>query len=346
MLICFFCDKINNIYALIFFVAFFIKDIGNISEDITGGQMRVFVISAVAAGVALVSFAVKTFIVKKGIIEKGKLFYPLLIADAAFLLGGCIGRLNFMQIGLVFGFEFSVMLLYLLALNCTEDLGKFLAKTFIIGALFVSAEIIYVKWADGNIFDGNVINQKVFFFSAHSLNTGAIFLMLGIVGCYMLGAKRKSDVLYFLLALYFVFALFLSCCRTMLAISCLVVAAIYVLLIVFSPKKLNFLWLTVLLVAVAAIGCVLFKEKIAKFRKTRQRTQRQGEPVAVVCGKIPFLSRVRLRVYRFGSPAHGAYESRACAQHVAAMVHFARRYRRVNDEFFLYRKIQNAVKGL
>lgn len=265
VLICFFCDKINNIYALIFFVAFFIKDIGNISEDITGGQMRVFVISAVAAGVALVSFAVKTFIVKKGIIEKGKLFYPLLIADAAFLLGGCIGRLNFTQIGLVFGFEFSVMLLYLLALNCTEDLGKFLAKTFIIGALFVSAEIIYVKWADGNIFDGNVINQKVFFFSAHSLNTGAIFLMLGIAGCYMLGAKRKSDVLYFLLALYFVFALFLSCCRTMLAISCLVVAAIYVLLIVFSPKKLNFLWLTVLLVAVAAIGCVLFKEKIAKF---------------------------------------------------------------------------------
>ena len=79
VLICFFCDKINNIYALIFFVAFFIKDIGNISEDITGGQMRVFVISAVAAGVALVSFAVKTFIVKKGIIEKGKLFYPLLL---------------------------------------------------------------------------------------------------------------------------------------------------------------------------------------------------------------------------------------------------------------------------
>ena len=81
----------------------------------------------------------------------------------------------------------------------------------------------------------------------------------------MLGVKHKSDVFFFILSLYFVFALFLSCCRTMLAISCLAEVAVYVFLIVFSPKKLNFLWLTLLLVAVAITGCILFEDRISKF---------------------------------------------------------------------------------
>lgn len=256
-LILLFCDKINNVYALIFFVGFFIT-------DIQGIDWTVYVVCACVASACLAGYTIKLFFEKKGSLKKGKMFYALLIADVAFLLGGAIGRFNLTQFGIVLGLSAAVMLLYFLAVNCTGDFSRYLAKVFIIGALFISVQIMCVKIADGDLF-GSTLMGKVFFFSAHSLNTAAIFLLLGITGCFSLGVKKKSDWLFFSLALFLMFALFLSCCRTVLAISIPVILVTFILFIVYSPKKLNFLWLTLVLVAAGAVTALCFKEQIAEF---------------------------------------------------------------------------------
>lgn len=259
-----FCKKINNAYALILYVSFFIQNIDGAFDEMTTDSAVLLALSVAIAGTSFIAFSIKTFVKEKGKLKKGKLFYPLLVLDAAFLLGG-ISRFDIAQFFVVAGLSLAVMIFYIFAINCTEDFGTYLAKVFVIGAVFISLEIIYAKYRNGNIFDGQVVDQRVFFFSAQCLNTAAIYLMLGMAGAFKLGVGKKTDVPFFLLCLYLMFAVFLSCCRTMMAVSLPVLIAVYVMFIVYSPKKRNFLIATIVLLVIAAFGAYKFRNKVLEF---------------------------------------------------------------------------------
>ena len=256
VLILLFCENINNLFALVFFIAFFIRDISGINW--TG-----YMVCIVVACASMIFYTVKTA-VKRGGLRKGKMFYALLVADVAFLLGGAIGRFSLLQFGIVLGFEAAIMLLYILAINCTENLTEYLASLFIVGALFISAEIICVKIMDGDLFNGSPMGL-VFFFSAHTMNTAAIFILLGMTGCYAMGVKKKYDLFFLLLALFFFFAIFLSCCRTVLAISGIVLAIIYVVMFVKTPDKIAYLCMSLVILGAAIIFAIIFKDYILEF---------------------------------------------------------------------------------
>ena len=257
VLILIFCKNIRNIYAPVLYIGFFIR-------DITGLNWTGYLICIAAVCTALLIFTIKTAVEKRGEFKRGKMFFALLVADAAFLLGGSLGRFDIMQTGIVFGFCAAVMILYLLAVNCTENFTDYLALLFIVGALFVSAEIMVTKINDGDLFSTNPMGET-FFFSAHSLNTAAIFIMLGIAGCYYRGAGRKRDALYLLLSLFFTFAVFLSCCRTVLAVSLVLVAAVAIIMYIKSPRKKVYLGVVAALAAAAIIAAFFFTDHILKF---------------------------------------------------------------------------------
>lgn len=257
VLITCFCKNVRNIYALILFMAFFMR-------DITGIDWSVYLICIVASCLSLVILTIRTFIERKGKIKKGKMFYALLIADAAFLLGGSIGRFDIVQTGIVLGFSIVVLLLYFLALNCTEGLTDYLATLFIVGAFFVVAEIMITKINEGDLFSTNPMGET-FFFSAQSLNTAAIFIMLGIAGCYKRGVGKKTDFLYLLLSIFFMFAVFLSCCRTVLAVSAVLIVLVAVMMLVKTPRKAVYGSTIVAIGALTILVGIIFTEKAYDF---------------------------------------------------------------------------------
>ncbi len=260
-----FCKTINNAYALVLYVSFFMQNVDGLFEKTPKSSIALMAISVAVAGTAFLSFVVKTLVQEGKRLKKGKLFYPLLVMDAAFLLGG-ITRFNVSAFLVTAGISVGIMLLYICALNRTENFGRYLAKLFVAGAAFIAVEIVYAKARGGNIFDGKVWDQRVFFFSAQCLNVASVYLMLGMAGAFSLGVGTKNDAPCFELCLCLMVAIFLSCCRIVMAVASLALVAIYFLLLAYSPRRRKFFIVTVC-IACVVIDVVLlsFKEQMFEF---------------------------------------------------------------------------------
>ncbi len=258
-LILIFAKNVNNIFALILYVSFFIKDI--YSE---GTPWTFYVIIIAVALIVLIAFIIKTLIVKKGEIKKGSMFPAIIVSSIAFMLGGVVGRFNILNFIITFAFSLALFVVYFIANNCTKNLGKYLAYVFMVGAIFITAQICVVKLRNGDLFNGYPYDE-VFKFSAQTLNTAAIYLLLGIIGLFYLGFKKKYDIICFILSFVIVFGIFISCCRTVLAVTVPVMIAMFICMTIYSPKKYNFLWLFLAGVAVAIGVYLKFTAQIMDF---------------------------------------------------------------------------------
>lgn len=263
ILILLFCENVSNIFALIIYVSFFISDIANISKI-------EIIIYAVCIGIfllVLLGLTVKLAVRQRNNFKKGGMFFAIIVSSIAFLLGGSIGFFHIENTLLVFGFCVSTLLLYLIAKNRTQNLGKYLAYAFFVGAIFIGVEICVVKLRAGNLFGGQEISDSVFFFSAQELNTASIYLLLGIIGCFELGKKSKYDVVYAFFALLLLFAVFITSCRTVivLAIPCFITELVFIVLR--SNSKRNFIWFGACLVIAVTVLSVCFYSYFIEFFK-------------------------------------------------------------------------------
>ncbi len=252
-LVLLFCKNISNFFAFFFYVSFFIKNV-----DDAGTLWLGYLICIGIAFLSLVAYTLKILILERKTIKKGKMYLGIAISSVAFLLGGVIGRFNIITTLTVFAFCVLSFVCYFLSRNRTQNLSKYLGYLFIVGAIFLTIVICIGRLSlVGTIFIGKP-EGELFFFSAQPLNTASVFIMLGIVGCYCLGCGKKFDYLYFLLSLVLLFAVVLTCCRTIMLISALAVATIAVLFVIYSPKRLNFLWVFLTILAVCGIVLIFF----------------------------------------------------------------------------------------
>lgn len=253
VLILVFCSDVKNIFALVLYVSFFITDI--VSEPHWGG----YAVAISFAVLAIVYCLVKNIRRAEKKIERGKMFVPLIVSAAGLCLGGLFGRFDFLAFIVTLGFCAVTYLLYFIGLNFTENLKKYLSFLFVIGAAALSMQMLIVNTALGSIRP----YPSGGFYSAQTVNTAAIFIVLGMAGCFGLGFGGKYDAAFMLLSVVYTVMTFITFCRTMIAVAVFTEVALYVLFIVYSEKPSAFMWANLVICAAVAL-CACFYGEIVK----------------------------------------------------------------------------------
>ena len=251
------CNYVNNFFALLFYISFFIKNIYVGNTNWIG-----YIVCISTAALFLLVFAIKMIFFDKVEFKKSKFLVAIIVSSVAFLLGGVIGRFDFLISLIVFAFCIATMLLYLISRYRTFKLEKYLAKLFIIGGLFLTFNIYIQRIViAGTIFIGKP-EGELFFFSSQPLNPASIFIMLAMVGCYRLGVGKKFDVLYFIYSLFFFLSVVLTSVRTSIAVASILLVVLYVLYVKRSKRKLNFLWVALAVFLLVFAGVLIFKTQV------------------------------------------------------------------------------------
>ena len=255
-----FCDDAKNALALIFYGPFYIKDLNSYNMPI----LYAIVISAVV--IALFTFVVRKIICLKkqnGLI-KGKLYIPLVIVTIAYLLGGVIYDFNLTNAIVILVLSLASLLFYFLALNSVENVGEFMSKIFVVGAVLVGFLILYENYVNYGglryIFSRSLDNWV----GAENVNVAAVFLLLGIFGSFNLGYKTKNDGKFLLVSATFYFLIVVTYCRTMIALGALALVCLSVLSFKNSPNRKRYLVYFFSLLGAIVVVIILFWSVISQ----------------------------------------------------------------------------------
>lgn len=186
-LILIFCKDVKNIFCPLFFVATFIPDVFTMTD------YTWYYVAVIMAMVTMFTVLTVRAIKERKTVKKGRIFYGFLACTLAFLLGGVVGRFNFLNTLKIIGFSLATYVFYFIAVNFTENLKDFFEKVLPIGAFFIGCQIIYGSFLDGN--------DKVFF-NALGVNTCALFVVIGLSCCLGRALKNNKDYLYALFAIF------------------------------------------------------------------------------------------------------------------------------------------------
>lgn len=262
------CDDVKNIFCPVIYAGFFIKDI------LASANWVVYVACAVVALAAFVTFTVRKIREKGKTLKFGKVFFPLLVFDVGFLLGGIIGNFNILAFAATFGLCAVMLLLYFIAINFTDGIDEYLPFLFTCGAAFISVQICL----NSVIHSGDL--TKIFAYeyakgswaSAEGPNTSAMFIGLGVVSALFYALKGKNGYLMIIPSCFYLFMIGVVCCRGMLLTMAIVFPAEVIYVIVKSKEK-NKIIITfaVILIAVFAVNIItgdisgVFKEIVRRF---------------------------------------------------------------------------------
>ena len=250
-----FCKNIRNIFSLVFYMAFFINDIYN------DPRWVVYVIAIGLACFSFLLFFIKNLILNKENLTKGKLFYPLIVADVAFLLGGVIGFFSLRVFIITFAFSFAAYLLYWLAINFTSGLKEHLFFMFVVGAFLIVIQTLILKIINT---EGDFLDQ-IIWIGSQNINVASLFVLFGVVGCYGLGLQKKYDYALFLLAILLSIGIFIMHCRLVMFLTAIftVLCALYTA--IKSTNKILFVSVVFGVLLIVSIFYLSYKEQITEF---------------------------------------------------------------------------------
>lgn len=223
-------DDVKNIFSMVFFVAFFIKDI----FDSSVWDLYLPIIGCGA--ITLVCFLVRSFLLGKGKLKKGQMFVSLMVAGVALLLGG-LERFDIQVFGVTLGLFVSTYVLYFISVNFTKDLKKYLANLFICGALILSLQVLFMdvgyllKLAEKPLL-------QILYVGAQNINVVSTYLLVGIACCFYKGLRKHTDVLYAAMGVVLVMIVFQADCRTAKLLSVLLLLVELVVMLIVSPNKI------------------------------------------------------------------------------------------------------------
>lgn len=234
ILILFLCEDVKNVVAIILYAPFYIKNIFYFPQE------KLFTIAVVVAILALlVSAAFKIAkCYKNNLFKRGEFYVALAVSTVAYLLGGIISNFSFERFLIILMFSSASLLFYFLALNSTKDLARFMYKTFVWGALMVTLELFMWNYINGGI--NEIFTRYVSDVGAENINVAALFMLLGVCGAFGLGYKTKYDGAFFVLAVYFVAAVFVTLSRMIIFLSCVTLVIFTIISFLDSPNKKNF----------------------------------------------------------------------------------------------------------
>ncbi len=252
VLILFFCKDIKNIYSIILYVPFFLKDIYSDPKWFVYGLC----IGAVCVG--FIYFAIKSVFSSDAKLKRGKMFFPLIIADIAFILGGLIGHFKFRVFIIVVGFSIVSYLLYWMAINFTKNLKKHLFFTFVMGALFICINMFISNYEHG----GKIFNTTGGWLGTQNINVAALFVLLGVIGCFGFGVGKKYDWAFLLLSAFFCLGVFVLYSRMILLLIALTMGFSTTYMILKSPHKKTFSIIAGVAIILAITLCVVFRQDV------------------------------------------------------------------------------------
>lgn len=271
-----FCDDVKNIFCPIFYVGFFVKDI------VVEANWGVYFACIVIVCVSFAAFVARKAITDKKNFKLGKMFFPLILLDVAFLTGGIIGNFQFSTFFATLGLSFVMLLLYFIAVNFTVDLGRYFAYLFVCGAAFIVIQrycynLVYYK-------DLSEIFSPIAWVAAEPPNTSAIYVALGLVGCLILGTDKKNGYLMLIPCVLFGFFLVTLCCRGVLLTCLAVMPPLMVYYFIKSKEKKNIIILLCSIIVVAAVVeitthavSLAMQKLIEKMQKADKFSGRLGE---------------------------------------------------------------------
>lgn len=247
------CDDVKNIFCPVVYAGFFIKDI------VVSANWAVYVACAVVALAAFAIFTVRKIREKGKSLKLGKMFFPLLVFDVGFLLGGIVGNFKILAFAATFGLSAVMLLLYFIATNFTRDIDEYFAFLFICGAAFISLQIcandVIASGKSSAIFSYEYV--KGCWATAEGPNTSTLFLGLGAVSAMFFVLKGKNGYLMIIPSCFYLFMICVICCRGMLLTMALVFPAEVIYVIIKSKEKRKILiTFSVILLTVFAANAV------------------------------------------------------------------------------------------
>ncbi|MBO4594170.1 MAG: O-antigen ligase family protein [Clostridia bacterium] len=228
-----FADDLKNIFGIMLVVLYAIVDVVVATVPWTtyalcAGIGLVCIIARLAADVVQAKGGRK--------FEKGKLFLPLVIASAGYLLGGVVGNFMLIEFVAVLFLSLITLALYFIALNHTKGLKNELFFIFILVAVYICG-LIAVYYLQGGNLIYKITSDPVVFVGANNVHSATISVALGMIGFAGLGKGKPRDYLYYLgSAAMFGFSM-ITFCRIVMLISGGVFIAITVLMIRASERK-------------------------------------------------------------------------------------------------------------
>lgn len=270
-----FCDDVKNIFCPILYVGFFIKDI------VVEANWSVYFVCIAIVCASFAAFVVRKAVKDKNNLKLGKMFFPLILLDVAFLLGGIIGNFVLTSFFATLGLSCVMLLLYFIAVNFTENLGKYFAYLFVCGAAFIVIQrycynLMYYK-------DVSEIFSPASWVAAEPPNTSAIYVALGAVGCLVLGTDKKYGFLMLIPCVLFGFYLVTICCRGILLTCLIVMPPLLVYYFIKSKEKKNIIILVssiiviVVLLEITTHTVSLASQKLIEKIRKAQTSGRLGE---------------------------------------------------------------------
>lgn len=227
--ILFICDDVKNIYCPIIYAGFFIKDI------VVSANWLVYVVCVIAVGASFAAATIKKSRKAGADLKLGRMFFPLVTFDVAFLLGGVIGNFNFTAFAATFGLCLVMLLLYFIAINFTENLDEFLPYLFVCGAAFASLQYCVSDVAAAGSFSG--IFKNCGWVTAEGPNTTALFLGLGAAAALGYACRKRYGYLMIFPAVFFVLMIGSICCRGMFLTMAVVLPVECVYVFIKSKQK-------------------------------------------------------------------------------------------------------------
>lgn len=250
VIVCFLiCDNVRLLYGPFLLVPFFSVDVQSKSEIV--GYAIIFAV----VFVSFVYFMIKH---RKTKVRKGDLFWGLLIADIAFLLGGVVGHFSIRNFAIILALNIALYLLYFVAINHTKDFIPYLMLCFVVVGCCIAVQHSVLLLRTGNVFQG-ILSRSVYEIGDVSINVVALYYPLGVIGgIYLFKKAQKYNYLFLVLAiLQFIFML-LTYCRGVIMTSGLVILVLCIILIAKSPnrKKLFLIYGSALAVAIALVFAI------------------------------------------------------------------------------------------
>ena len=250
------CDDIKLLFASFFYVPYFSIDIFSV------GEIIFFLIIIAIVLTTIIYFFIKHRHVK---VKKGNLFWGLMIADLAFLLGGIVGHFNIKNFAIILGLNIAIYILYFLAINHTKNLISYLMLSFVVVGICLVLQHTSLILKSGNILEC-ITGRQLIFLGEVSINTVALYYALGVIGGFYLFKKaQKHKWLYCVLSVVMIIFMLLTYCRGVIFTSGLVIFTLCIIAIAKSPnkKKLSIICSSILAVTIALIFAIPSSREIA-----------------------------------------------------------------------------------
>ncbi len=256
----FFCDDIKPVFAPILFIHFFVEYIFY--------SVANWVVYGFSIGIVLISmiyFVTKKLVenkkLKTGLLKKGKLFWPIVIADIAYLLGGIIGHFDILNSIVVLGFCLVAYFFYWASINFCKDLKKYLLYLLLCGAIFISIQILFIHLSSTDIISS--IRYRSYRIGSQNINVAALFLAMGMIASFAIGYKNKYDYLYFVLSAFLALMVFVTYSRMMILLTVITLIIFTIITFKNSKNKQSFLITFTVLISIISLFCGVFIQDIS-----------------------------------------------------------------------------------